>query len=75
MLRCLLTMCNPATTLCEKQGLTGTLLKGCIYDVVVSNDTALVEQETLKTGWSLAKHTTHTSIIIFSCTSVDLSVS
>ncbi|KAK2173325.1 hypothetical protein NP493_884g04017 [Ridgeia piscesae] len=39
-----------ATTLCEKQGLTGTLLKGCIYDVVVSNDTALVDQETLKTG-------------------------
>ena len=44
-------MYDPATTLCEKQGLTGTLLKGCIYDVVVSNDTALVDQETLKTGW------------------------
>ena len=39
-----------ATALCEEQGLTGTLLKGCIYDVVVSNDTALAEQETFKTG-------------------------
>ena len=39
-----------ATTMCEKQGLSGTLLKGCVYDVVVSNDTALAEQETLKIG-------------------------
>ena len=39
-----------ATTLCEKQGLSGTLLQGCVYDVVVSNDTALAEQETLKIG-------------------------
>ena len=47
------TMFIPATALCEKQGLSGTLLKGCIYDVVVSDDPALAEQETLKLGeWS-----------------------
>ena len=48
------------TSLCEKQGLTGSLLKGCIYDVVVSNDTALAEQETLKIGrCSGNAHATH----------------
>ena len=39
-----------ANAVCEKQGLSGTLLKGCVYDVVVSNDTALAEQEALKKG-------------------------
>ena len=39
-----------ATMLCTSQGLRGSLLDGCIYDVVITNDTTLTQQEVLKTG-------------------------
>ncbi|KAI8494170.1 hypothetical protein Bbelb_279300, partial [Branchiostoma belcheri] len=39
-----------ATKLCEGLGISGNLLAGCIYDVSVTNDSTLLEQESLKTG-------------------------
>ncbi|KAL9960883.1 hypothetical protein ACROYT_G034389 [Oculina patagonica] len=39
-----------ATAACSSLGLTDAMLKSCIYDVAVTNDTSLSDQETLKQG-------------------------
>ncbi|XP_035672261.1 protein eyes shut-like [Branchiostoma floridae] len=39
-----------ATNLCESLGISGNLLAGCIYDVSVTNDSSLLEQESFKIG-------------------------
>ncbi|XP_019639952.1 PREDICTED: uncharacterized protein LOC109481804 [Branchiostoma belcheri] len=45
-----------ATKLCEGLGISGNLLAGCIYDVSVTNDSTLLEQESLKTGKAAIKN-------------------
>ncbi|EDO27135.1 predicted protein [Nematostella vectensis] len=47
-----------ANTICAKRDLTEDLLKSCIYDVAITNDTSMASQEILKTGmefsaWSI----------------------
>ncbi|XP_048576746.1 uncharacterized protein LOC5510655 isoform X3 [Nematostella vectensis] len=39
-----------ANTICAKRDLTEDLLKSCIYDVAITNDTSMASQEILKTG-------------------------
>ena len=39
-----------ATASCRALGLPDSMLKSCIYDVAVTNDTSLTAQETLQQG-------------------------
>ena len=39
-----------ATAACTALGLSDSMLKSCIYDVAVTNDTSLTAQETLQQG-------------------------
>ena len=39
-----------ATAACSALGLSDSMLKSCIYDVAVTNDTSLTAQETLQQG-------------------------
>eukprot|EP00118_Oscarella_pearsei_P003217 m.13434 g.13434 ORF g.13434 m.13434 type:complete len:5185 (+) comp24805_c0_seq1:361-15915(+) len=39
-----------AEDLCKQQSLDGVLLTECIFDVAITNDTSLAQQETYKTG-------------------------
>ena len=39
-----------ATAACSALGLSDSMLKSCIYDVAVTNDTSLTAQETLQKG-------------------------
>ena len=39
-----------ATRSCTAMSLTGNLLDGCIYDIVITGDTTMAQQDTLQTG-------------------------
>lgn len=39
-----------ATSVCSSLGLSKTMLKSCIYDVAVTNDTSMAKQDILKQG-------------------------
>ncbi len=43
----------PATDTCKSKGLSENLLDGCIYDIVITDDMTLANQETLQIGLCL----------------------